>query len=65
MDENKSRMKCARCNVELVPAKAHFSYLGHMFHTEVQRCPECGQVFIPESLASGRMTEVETSIEDK
>ena len=29
------------------------------------RCPSCGQVFIPESLAKGKMAQVEVSIEDK
>jgi RNase P subunit RPR2 len=64
MEENK-KLICSRCNVEMTPAKTCFSYLNHSFHTEVLRCPLCGQVFIPESLASGRMTEVEISIEDK
>ena len=64
MEENKQLM-CASCNVALEPTRAYFSYLEHSFHTDVLRCPECGQVFIPESLAKGRMTEVEISIEDK
>lgn len=64
MEENKSMM-CARCNVELTLAKAYFSYLDHSFHTEVLRCPQCGQVFIPENLARGKMAEVEISLEDK
>jgi hypothetical protein len=51
--------------VELEPIKTRFSYLGHTFHTEIPRCPECGQAFIPEELARGRMSEVETSLEDK
>jgi len=45
--------------------KAFFSYLEHSFSTEVLRCPVCGQVFIPESLARGKMAQVEVSIEDK
>ena len=28
-------------------------------------CPSYGQVFIPESLAKGRMAEAETTLEDK
>ncbi|MDR1138220.1 MAG: hypothetical protein LBK91_07835 [Synergistaceae bacterium] len=70
MNEEKSgeqgkRLVCARCGVPLEPAKAQFGYLGHKFHTEVPRCPECGQVFISEELARGRIMEVETSLEDK
>jgi ribosomal protein S27AE len=63
--EPDKRLVCARCGVPLEPAKAQFAYLGHKFHTEVPRCPKCGQVFISEELARGRMAEVETSLEDK
>ena len=58
-------MICDLCQVPLEPMKTHFSYLGHAFHTEILRCPECGQVYIPESLAKGRMAEVEMNLEDK
>ena len=67
MDTNEltEKLICSRCNVALTDVKTQFSYLGHTFHTEVPRCPECGQVFIPEELASGRMSEAEMSLEDK
>ncbi len=64
MGENKNLI-CSRCNVALEMHKAYFSYLDHSFNTEVMRCPSCGQVFIPESLAKGKMAQVEVSIEDK
>ena len=64
MEENK-KLICSRYGVELTPAKASFSYLKHSFNSEVLRCPECGQIYIPESLAGGRMHEVEIAIEDK
>ena len=64
MGENKNLI-CSRCNVALEMHKAYFSYLDHSFNTEVMRCPSCGQVFIPESLAKGQMAQVEVSIEDK
>ncbi len=64
MEENK-KLICSRCDVELEPHKAYFSYLDHSFHTDVLRCPKCGQVFIPEELAKGKMAQVEVSIEDK
>jgi hypothetical protein len=58
-------LTCGRCQARLEPTKTQFSYLGHSFHTEVPACPVCGQVFISEELARGRMAEVETSLEDK
>jgi len=64
MEENK-KLICSRCNEELTMANANFSYLKHSFHTEVLRCPKCGQIFIPEQLARVRMREVEATIEDK
>ena len=64
MEESK-KLVCGRCRVEMVPAPTNFSYLGHSFRADVPRCPSCGQVFIPESLAKGRMAEVETTLEDK
>ena len=66
-DKNETRddLVCNRCGVPMTPIKTQFSYLKHSFHTEVPRCPKCGQVFIGEELARGRMAEVETSLEDK
>ena len=59
------KMICCKCNKELEMIKTDFSYLGHSFFTEVPKCPECGQVFIPEELAKGRISEVEMQMEDK
>jgi hypothetical protein len=64
MDE-KQRMICSLCNLELEPANVNFSYLGHSFLAEAPRCPGCGQVFIPEELVKGRIAEVEMELEDK
>jgi len=63
--DEKPKMICSLCNLELVPANANFSYLGHSFRSEVPRCPGCGQVYIPEDLVKGRMAEVEKELEDK
>lgn len=60
-----STMICHGCQVPLEPRKTDFTYLGHSFYTDVLRCPKCGQVFIPEELAKGRIAEVETQLEDK
>lgn len=63
--ENKEKLICCRCNKELVSTQTFFDYLGHNFHTDILRCPECGEVYIPESLVKGRMAEVEQELEDK
>ena len=63
--ENKEKLICCRCNKELVPTQTFFDYLGHNFHTDILRCPECGEVYTPESLVKGRMAEVEQELEDK
>ena len=63
--ENTDKLICCRCNNELVPTQTFFDYLGHNFHTDILRCPECGEVYIPESLVKGRMAEVEQELEDK
>lgn len=59
------KLTCGACNIPLTEEKTHFSYLGHAFSTTLLRCPGCGQVFIPEELARGRMAEVEQTLEDK
>jgi len=57
--------KCAKCNEALVKKKRVFSYLGHTVAHEVQTCPRCGKVFIPQDLAEGKMAELEEKLEDK
>ena len=47
------------------PMNVNFSYLGHSFRAETPRCSGCGQVFISEDLAKGRIAELETELEDK
>jgi len=59
------RLVCAKCGVELEPARVGFEYLGHVFHAEAPKCPKCGQAFVPEEMARGRMAEVEAALEDK
>lgn len=56
---------CGKCNLPLVKAKAVASYLGAEFPIELMRCPGCGLVHIPESLATGKMLQVEQALEDK
>lgn len=56
---------CYTCQKELAPAKTNLSYLGISFPADILRCPECGQVYIPEDLARGRLAAVEMQLEDK
>jgi uncharacterized Zn finger protein len=63
--EQKQKLMCDRCKVEMNLVEAQFSYLGRSFHHKVMRCSECGQVYIPEDLAKGRMSQVEALLEEK
>jgi predicted RNA-binding Zn-ribbon protein involved in translation (DUF1610 family) len=63
--KEKKALICHRCKVELKAKKTYFEYLGHSFHADILRCPECGEVYIPEDLAKGRIAEVEMQLEDK
>ncbi len=56
---------CESCNQELTPGKVSLMYMGSRFTVDMMRCPGCGMVFIPQSLAEGRMAEVEKILEDK
>ena len=56
---------CMKCDARLVPLKTTFTYLKHEFYVDIPRCPVCGQVYVSEELAKGKMSEVETSLEDK
>ena len=56
---------CAKCDAELVPKNAMFSYMGMTFSHEALRCPVCGIVMITKGLADGKMAEVEQLMEDK
>ena len=56
---------CSRCELPLETGKVNVGYLGSMFPVDLYRCPRCGQVFIPEDLAAGKMAEVEKLLEDK
>ena len=56
---------CQKCRLELKPRKTDFTYLGHTFYADMLKCPGCGEVYIPEELARGRIAEVEMQMEDK
>ena len=59
------KLICDRCQVEMELIEVKFAYLSRTFRYKVPRCPECGQVSIPEELVEGRMSEVEAMIEEK
>ncbi|MEG0156688.1 MAG: hypothetical protein RR626_01875 [Anaerovoracaceae bacterium] len=63
--DTKQKLRCNRCQVDLVPIEVLFRYLDREFRHPVLRCPSCGQVYIPETLAKGRMAEVEAALEEK
>lgn len=56
---------CARCNRQLRVGTVSVEYMGNQFTTELPNCPQCGLVLISESLALGKMAEVEQILEDK
>jgi hypothetical protein len=45
--------------------KVNVAYLGSKFPVDLLQCPQCGQAFVPEELAMGKMAEVERILEDK
>ena len=56
---------CGQCNRPLQPTKVQVTYLKSAFHVELMACPDCGFTLVPESLAIGKMLEVEQLLEDK
>ena len=56
---------CLKCNIPLEKGKVVISYMGNPFPVDLPRCAKCGQVFVEEDLAVGRMAEVEKALEDK
>ena len=59
------KLICDKCNVEMQLIEVQFKYLSRSFRYQVPRCPQCGQVSLPEELVNGRMSEVEAMIEEK
>ena len=59
------RMRRDGIDVSLEELEAQFSYLGKSFRHKVSRCPMCGQICLSEELVTGRMSEVESMMEDK
>lgn len=60
-----SEIICTKCGVPLETQNARFSYLGHELHSDVPRCPKCGQIYLSEELVNSKVASVEASLEDK
>ncbi|MEL7567381.1 MAG: DVU_1557 family redox protein [Dehalobacterium sp.] len=58
-------LECEKCKVVLKKGKVNITYLKSTFPVELLKCPKCGQVFISEELALGKIAEVEKTLEDK
>jgi len=58
-------MFCVKCGVALEIGRVQIAYMDSAFPVDLPKCPQCGQVFIPEDLALGKMAEVEKMLEDK
>ena len=56
---------CTSCDVPLEQQKVQVLYMNSAFDVILPRCPRCGLTMIPESLANGKMAEVEALLEDK
>ena len=59
------KMICRKCNLPLESGRVTVQYMENAFPVELLRCPKCGLVFVPETLATGKMLEVEKALEDK
>jgi uncharacterized protein with PIN domain len=62
---NDEKIICDKCQLPLAEAKTKLTYQGVKFDAELLRCPKCGQTFVSEGLALGRMHELEIELEDK
>ena len=65
MTDQEKKVRCLKCDRDLVLRKIVFNYMGHTVAHEVPACPKCGRVYVSQELAEGRMSEVEQLLEDK
>jgi len=59
------KLECKKCRVPLEIKKVNFGYLKQNFFAEIPACPMCGQIYVPEELAEGKMADVEKNLEEK
>ena len=62
---NENEIVCKKCDCKLVEAKAKFLYLNREMHSDVLKCPECGQVYLSEKIVEDRIKQIESALEDK
>ena len=60
-----SKWICRHCGLPLEKKKVVFDSLGHNFGENLDCCPKCGKVMLPKWLVETKVTEVETSLEEK
>ena len=56
---------CDQCGAAMEPGEIVLHYMGSDFTVLMPKCPVCGQAFIPEELARGKIFQVEQALEDK
>ena len=59
------KLMCKKCQQEMTLGKVVVTYMGSKFPIELLKCPSCGMSYVPESLAVGKMLQVEKALEDK
>lgn len=64
-DPEQAQLVCGKCDIPLENSELVLSYMGNDFPILMPRCPSCGQGFIPEELALGKILQVERALEDK
>ena len=57
--------RCDRCQCDLVVGQVSVSYMRNRFTADLPYCPNCRTVLITETVATGKMAEVEQILEDK
>lgn len=60
-----SEISCGQCGHKLQVHDRNLYYLEHYLQHGLPCCPECGEIYISEELATGKMQEVEMTFEDK
>jgi hypothetical protein len=57
---------CSKCKVPLELKEVTIDYLDYHFENEkAPRCPRCGLIYISEELVNGKVTKLETLLEEK
>ncbi|GEM_PF-228582 len=60
-----AEISCGQCSNKLEIHDRNLFYLDHYLQHGLPCCHECGRIYIPEELATGKMQEVEMAFEDK